>query len=131
MAARQGQLASSKVSSGVAMRLGKKADASYGSMWRCPQCKTTKSIQEGSFFTKIEDATEEVASPPLLQYPAKDAGEEAEVHKNTACDVYTWFREVCSTTLMNLSIVLGGPGKVVQVDESLIRHRSKVNVNYV
>ena len=36
-----------------------------------------------------------------------DAMEEAEVNKGTAIDIYQWFREVCSTTLLNTNIVLG------------------------
>ena len=47
--------------------------------------------------------------------------------KCTAINVYQWLREVCSTTLINgPPILLGGPGKVVQIDESLFRHKPKV-----
>ena len=60
-------------------------------------------------------------------YPVRDVAHEAEVDKNTACDVMNWFREVCSTTLLGTTIQLGGPGKVVQIDESLFRHKPKVN----
>ena len=77
----------------------------------------------------------------MLQYPAKDAVKEAEVDTNTACDiyryfflevwfillnmsiilcyVYRWLREVCSTTLLNMT------DTIVQVDESLFRHKPK------
>ena len=34
------------------------------------------------------------------QYPVTDAAQEAEVDKGTAIDVYQWFREVCSTKLL-------------------------------
>ena len=40
----------------------------------------------------------------VRQYPVKDAAEDSEVDKNTACDVYQWFREVCSTKLLNTTI---------------------------
>ena len=46
--------------------------------------------------------------------------------KNTACNVYRWFLEVCSTKLLQTSITLEGPGSVVQVDESFFRHKPKV-----
>ena len=45
----------------------------------------------------------------------------------TRGDVYQWLREVCTTRLIqDPPIVLGGPGKVVQIDESLFRHKPKV-----
>ena len=47
------------------------------------------------------------------------------------CYVHRWFREVCSTTLLKTTILLGGPGKIVQVDESLFRHKPKVKLNLI
>ena len=56
------------------------------------------------------------------------AMEEADVSKNMACDVYQWLREICSANckLMSMYITLGGPGKTVQIDKSLFRHKPKV-----
>ena len=69
--------------------LGKRGDVNDDCVWRCPQCKTTKSIREGSFFTK--------SRMPLKKWlllrapvPAKDAAEEAEVDPNTSCDIYRY-----------------------------------------
>ena len=59
------------------------------------------------------------------QYPVTDAAEEAEVTEATACQVYQWLREVCSTKLINTPIVLGGSNLTIQIDESLFRHKSK------
>jgi len=61
------------------------------------------------------------------QYPVTDAMEEAVVDKRTAIDIYQWLREVCTTKLLSSPIILGGPGVVVQIDESLFRHKPKVN----
>ena len=44
-----------------------------------------------------------------------------------AIDVYQWLREVCISKLLQMTIKLGGTGKVVQIDESLFRHKPKVN----
>ena len=52
--------------------------------------------------------------------------EEASVSKTTAIDVYQWLREICSSKLLTMTIKLGGPGKLVQIDESLFRHKLKV-----
>ena len=58
-----------------------------------------------------------------------DASEEAKVERGTAIDVYQLFREVCSTKLLQTPIVLGGAGIVVQIDESLFRHKPKVDLS--
>ena len=50
----------------------------------------------------------------------------AEVASKTAIDVYQWLREVCSTKLLATPIKLGGPGAVIQADESLFNHKPKV-----
>ena len=51
----RGLLASSRICSscsGAVMQLGKRGDISDDCVWRCPQCKNTKSSCEESFFTK-------------------------------------------------------------------------------
>ena len=64
----------------------------------------------------------------VRQYPVKDASEEAEVTEHTAIDMYQWLREVCSDTLVHgPPIILGGQQVVVQIDESLFRHKPKVS----
>ena len=71
----------------------------------------------------------EVADTHLLvgeRYSVTDAMEEAEVSKHVAIDVYQWLREICSTRLTSQNIQLGGPGSIVQIDESLFRHKPKV-----
>ena len=93
----KGLLASSRTCSscsGAVMRLGRRGDVSDGCVWRCPQCKTTKSIREGSFFTKSRMPLKKwllLLHCWVRQYPAKDAAEEAEVDPNTACDIYRYF----------------------------------------
>ena len=116
----------------VSMRHGRRSDVTDGLVWRCPQCKTTRSIREGSFFTKSRLSLQKWTILLLYwarQFPVKDAGQDAEVHKNTACDVYRWLREICSTKLLQSPIILGGPGIIVQIDESLFRHKVKVNTH--
>ena len=67
----------------------------------------------------------------VRQYPVTDAHEEAEVGEHTAIDIYQWLREVCSQKLLgDPQIVLGGPHTIVQIDESLFRHKPKVSSNF-
>ena len=84
---------------------------SDGISWWCRTCKTTKSIRKGSFFSK---------SKLTLQKWLAGIGED------TACNIYQWLREVCSTKLLQLPITLGGPGVIVQIDESQFKHKPKV-----
>ena len=51
---------------------------------------------------------------------------EAEISETVAVDIYNWLREVCSTKLLQTPVVLGGPGVVVQADESQFKHKPKV-----
>ena len=126
------------------MWLGKRGDVSDGCIWVCPQCKTTKSIREESFFYKVQDASEEVVgcASTLQRMPLKrqrwtltqlvtSTGTFLEVRLEMSiilCYVYRWFRE---TTLLNKTILLGGPGKIVKVDESLFRRKPKVKLNLI
>ena len=113
----------------VPMRQGTRKDVTDGVVWRCPQCKTTKSIREGSFFSKSRLSLQKwllLLHFWVKAYPVTDAATDIEIDKRTACDVYRWLREVCSTTLLGSLVILGGSGVVVQVDESLFRHKPKV-----
>ena len=83
-----------------------RSDVSDEISWWCPQCKSRKTIRDGSFFNK-----------PLA--------------KSTAIDVYQWFREVCSTALLSTPVVLGGNGVIVEIDESLFRHKPKVYITII
>ena len=60
-----------------------------------------------------------------------DMAMEAEIRPSTGCDIYQWLREVCSTKLIATSIRLGGSGVIVQIDESLFRHKPKVKKLYL
>ena len=106
-----------------------RSDVTDGYTWRCPQCKTSTSIREGSFFAKSRIKLQMwmmIIWFWARDYPVTDAANDAHVSRVTAINIYQWLREVCSTKLLNTNIVLGGPGVVVQIDESLFRHKPKV-----
>ena len=62
------------------------------------------------------------------EYPVIDAVEEAKVTETTAIQAYQYFHDICSWRLVmhDSPIMLGGPGVVVQIDESLSKHKPKV-----
>ena len=64
----------------------------------------------------------------VREYPVTAAAEEAKVEEKTAVQSYQYFRDICSWRLLNRDapLMLGGPGAVVQIDESLFRHKPKV-----
>ena len=117
----------------------KRAQAgSDGVCWSCPRCKTTKSIRHGSFFSKSKLSLQQWMIGLLWwakEYPVTAFAEEAEISGHAAVDIYQWLREVCTNKLLQSPIVLGGPGVVVQIDESQFRHKPKVklmiNNNYL
>ena len=45
--------------------------------------------------------------------------------------MYTGGLERCAPQLLNTTILLGGPGKIVQIDESLFRRKPKVKLNLI
>ena len=112
------------------MRERKRCDITDGVCWYCSTCKTTKSIRESSFFEKSRLSLQKwmlVMYWWARQYPVSDCKDEAEIAEHTAIDMYQWLREVCSTRLLrDPPIVLGGEGVIVEIDESLFRHKPKV-----
>ena len=106
-------------------------DVSDGYSWWCRNCKTCKSIREGSFFSKSKINLQKwllIIYMWAREYPVTDVSEEAEVHIETAIDIFQWLREVCSTKLLQTPIILGGPNVIVQIDESMFRHKPKVQL---
>ena len=127
---RKGLLAISiTCSCGTQMALGEKSDLSDGHIFRCSSCKTTKSVRHGSFFSKSKLKLSQwiiIIYWWVRQYPVSKAAEESGASRKVTIDIYQWLREVCSTRLLQQRIQLGGPQKIVQIDESLFKHKPKV-----
>ena len=110
------------------MTLEPRDDISDKFHWKCRRCNKRISLCDGSFFSKSKLSLQKWAILMYWwarQYAVTDAAEEAEVTETTACQIYQWLREVCSTKLINTPIVLGGLNVTVQIDESLFRHKPK------
>ena len=92
--------------------------SSDGVSWYCTSCKTTKSIRHGSFFSKSKLTLQKWMIVILWwsrEYPVIEMSREAEITEGTACDIYQWLCEVCSTNLLGTQIMLGGLGIVVEL----------------
>ena len=94
------------------------------------RCRTSKSIRDGSFFEVTLQKWLILIFWWTQQYTVTNATRIAEVDEGTAIDIYTWLREICSKKLQPMPMILGGPGIVVQIDESLFRHKPKV-INFL
>ena len=67
-------------------------DVSDGYSWWCRNCKTRKSIREGSFFAKSKINLQKwllIIYMWAREYPVTDVSEEAEVHIETAIDIFS------------------------------------------
>ena len=62
--------------------------------------------------------------------PVTQACQQAKISEKRCIDVYQYLRDVCSTKLLATPIILGGPGIVVQIDESLFSHAQKVTLDH-
>ena len=69
----------------------------------------------------------------MRQYPVTAAAEEAKVAENTTIQSYQYLGDICSwrLTTADAPLLLGGNGVVVQIDESLFRHKPKLRIIYV
>ena len=92
---------------------------------------TSVSVRDGSFFAKSKITLQKwliLLYWWVREYPVSDAAEEAEVTRATSVQAYQYFRDVCTAKLLQAPILLGGPGIIVQIDESLYRHKPKVSL---
>ena len=103
-----------------------------GYTWRCTKttCRTMKSIHSGSFFEKSKIPLEKWllsihhwASNSKVQLAADAIG----ISHTSVMQCNKFLREICSRKLCQVPIVLGGPGVVVQIDESLFSHKVKAH----
>ena len=60
------------------------------------------------------------------EYLVTDMAMGVEITEKSACDIYNWLCKTCCTRLLRMAIVLGGQGIIVQIDESLFKHKPKV-----
>ena len=60
--------------------------------------------------------------------PVTQATKQAKISKNRYIDIHQFMRDVCTAKLLVTPIILGGPGTIVQIDESLFVHNLKVQI---
>ena len=54
--------------------------------------------------------------------PVTQATKQAKISEKRCIGIYQFMRDVCTAKLLATPIISGGPGTVVQIDESLFVH---------
>ncbi|XP_071152157.1 uncharacterized protein [Mytilus edulis] len=117
------------------MELVARPTTSDGFGWRCTnqRCQkrhTYRTIRTGSFFEKSKVTLNKWLYAIYLwsqESKVNTVVKQVDIGEKTVIQMYQYLRDVCSTKLLNTPIELGGPGVVVQIDESLFNHKSKYN----
>ena len=88
----------------------------------------TVSVRDGSFFEKSKLPISKLLHCIYLwalETSVISATAQLAVSARTLVDFYNFLREVCSAALIRNPVQLGGPGRIVQIDESLFAHKPK------
>lgn len=90
--------------------------------WRCTSCTTYKSIRTNSFFSYFKIAITQIL---MLVYSwckqtsHETAAEEIGCSRPVISACYKRMRKLCAKINQKANIILGGPGRQVEIDESL------------
>ena len=112
----------------------KRAGSSDGVMYRCPVHKgNTQSIRQNSFLANSHLKLEQFTL--LLYLWCQETSNKAAMSmlglsSATVVDWYNLFREICSQYLIRHRQQIGGPGVIVEIDESLVAKR-KCHVGHI
>lgn len=101
-------------------------------VWRCPSCRQKTQLRADSFWDGQKLPLSIYLSILFLfsnGISAQQASRmlEGEAHFNTVHTWYNLYRDIMSRTLLESPIKLGGPTKIVEIDESKWGHKRKYN----
>jgi len=98
-----------------------------GYKFRCSKCRTTQSIRKGSFFANSRLSIDDILCVTFCwacKLSVKSTAIMACVCPSSVCQWFQFIREKCSEALINdQDYTFGGPGVVVQIDESVVARR--------
>ena len=94
-----------------------------GHIFRCRRCDKVKSIRSSSFIETSKLTLEQFIFLLYFwstQESVKQVCTHLALSEHTVCDWMNFIRNICSWKLLKLNQQIGGIGRVVQIDESLI-----------
>lgn len=114
------------------LTLQRRASEQLGHTFKCSRCATRRSILRGTFFEAMHVPVKKCVTLMWLwaaQTQAAAAAAIMNMRKQTVLQQFRFFRDICSWKLVQTPelFLLGGPGHVVQIDESVVTRR-KFNV---
>ncbi|KAK9680282.1 hypothetical protein QE152_g39241 [Popillia japonica] len=122
---------------GNSLRLERAPESTDGWLWRCYHkiffrkqarhvCGTRVALRTGTFFARSKQSLQQILVFVNLWVrclPQTFICEELKLSQRTAVDWTSFCREVCLELFMYKPTKLGGPGIVVEIDESKFGHR--------
>ncbi|CAF3729211.1 unnamed protein product [Rotaria socialis] len=104
-------------------------------LWRCRTCKSTRSIRDGTFFSKSKLELRQVIDLLFYWSQCNDSHEHLRRHckfasESTIVDWKNFMRDICATYFLLHPPTIGGVGHIVEIDESSWTKR-KYNVGRV
>ena len=104
--------------------------------WRCPRkgCQAVLSFRDGSFFAGSHLKVDDILA--ITYWWARGVPVSVTLHEtghspNTVVDWYNFHRDVCTQYFVDHPSKVGGPGKVVEIDESKFGKRKYNRGRYV
>lgn len=103
--------------------MAKRSDGSrkLGFRWMCNLCHVRVSPIQNTFFSRVNldfSTSFKLIALWFWRIPVSQAYKHANVNKQTAVDFYSFLREVAHTIMSHDFVQIGGPGDIVEVDES-------------
>ena len=94
-----------------------------GVCWRCPRkgCQKLYSLRHNSYFSNSKLSLEKILRIVHMwstKTPLGDMMKELKIASEAAVDWYNFCRDVCAQHFVDHPAVIGGPGLVVEIDES-------------
>ena len=113
-----------------------KSKSSDGKEFKCNTCGKRYSLRSGSFFYNVHVSLQNLLLLTFifaLKTPIKLATSlfQGDVSHVTIKQWFNFLREVCSQHLFRHPTMLGGPGVVVELDESALGRKRKYNRGFV